>query len=71
MIFVTMNQTTNLGQNGKTYHGGSVYEVPLTVAWRWIDRDIARYVGMRADVVAMPYYGMHVQQDGWRRTKAD
>ncbi len=28
MMFVTMNQTTKLAQNGKTYHGGIVYEVP-------------------------------------------
>ncbi len=31
MVIVTMNQTTKLAQTGKTYHGGNVYEVLLTV----------------------------------------
>jgi hypothetical protein len=60
-----MNQTTKLSRNGKTYHGGTNHWVPLTVGWRWVDRDIARFVALRPDVDAMPFSGLRVQQDAW------
>jgi len=66
-----MVHTTKLAQTGKTYYAMQNYSVPLTIAWRWIDRNIARYVSLRADVDAMPYYGIRVQQDDWRRYDVD
>lgn len=68
MIELVMNRTTTAVHNGKKYLAGTAHLVPLTVGWRWIDRDLATYVALRPDVAAMPYTGMHVQQDGWRRT---